>query len=96
MKTTGIANLKARLSSYLKLVKTGEEILITERNVAIAKIVPVEALGPDLEALRDLERKGLLKIGSGRLPRNFWKMPRGKDPKASVRSAAREERERGW
>ena len=96
MKTTAIANLKARLSRYLRLVKTGEEILITERNVPVAKIVPVDALGPELESLRDLERQGLLKLGSGHLPKNFWKMPRGKDPKGSVRSAAREERDGGW
>lgn len=96
MKTTAIANLKARLSRYLRLVKTGEEILITERDVPIAKLVPVGDHGEGVESLRDLERQGLLKVGSGRLPRNFWKLPRGKDPNASVRSHAREERDRGW
>ncbi|MFY9341312.1 MAG: type II toxin-antitoxin system prevent-host-death family antitoxin [Planctomycetota bacterium] len=96
MKTTAVANLKARLSRFLRLVKTGEEILITERNVPVAKIVPVGNLGAELEALRDLERQGLLRLGSGRLPKNFWKLPRGKDPQASIRRAAREERDRGW
>jgi prevent-host-death family protein len=96
MKTTAIADLKARLSRYLRLVRTGEEILITDRDVPIAKIVPVTDLGSELEALRDLERQGLLRLGSGRLPKDFWKMPRGKDPKASVRRAVREERDRGW
>lgn len=96
MKTTAIANLKAKLSQFLRLVKTGEEILITERDVPVAKIVPVADLGSELESLRDLERQGLLRLGSGRLPKNFWKLPRGKDPKASVRGAAREERDRGW
>ena len=96
MKTTAVANLKAKLSRYLRLVKTGEEILITERNVPVAKIVPVTDLGSALESLRDLERQGLLRLGSGRLPKNFWKMPRGKDSQASVRGALREERERGW
>ncbi|MEO6597569.1 MAG: type II toxin-antitoxin system prevent-host-death family antitoxin [Planctomycetota bacterium] len=96
MKTTAIANLKAKLSHYLRLVKTGEEILITERDVPVAKIVPVTDIGSELKSLRDLERQGLLRLGSGRLPKNFWKLPRGKDPKGSVRSAAREERDRGW
>jgi prevent-host-death family protein len=96
MKTTAVANLKARLSRYLRLVKTGEEILITERNVPVAKIVPVGQLGSDLGSLRDLEHQGLLRLGSGRLPKGFWKLPRGKDPKAAVRRAAREERDRGW
>ena len=96
MKTTAVAALKAQLSHYLRLVKTGEEILITERNVPVAKIVPVTEVGSELESLRDLERQGLLRLGSGRLPKGFWKLPRGKDAKASVRSALREERDRGW
>ena len=77
-------------------MKAGEEILVTERDVPVAKIVPVTDRGSDLESLRDLERQGLLRLGSGRLPKGFWKLPRGKDPKAAVRRAAREERDRGW
>ena len=40
-KTAGIRELKAHLSGYLKEVKEGEEILISERGRAIARIVPV-------------------------------------------------------
>ena len=96
MKTTAVANLRARLSRYLRLVKRGEEILITERDVPVAKIVPVTELGSTLESLRDLERQGLLRLGSGRLPKDFWQMPRGKDSQASIRGALRDERKRGW
>jgi len=96
MKTTAVANLKANLSRYLRLVKTGEEILITERNAPVAKIVPVAELGSDLESLRDLERQGLVRLGSGRLPKDFWKLPRGKDAKSAASRALRQERDRGW
>ncbi|HEX5051858.1 MAG TPA: type II toxin-antitoxin system prevent-host-death family antitoxin [Planctomycetota bacterium] len=96
MKTTAVASLKAKLSRYLRLVKTGEEILITERNVPVAKIVPVTALGADLESLRDLERQGLVRLGSGRLPKDFWKLPRGKDARSTASRAVRQERDRGW
>ncbi|HZN39531.1 MAG TPA: type II toxin-antitoxin system prevent-host-death family antitoxin [Planctomycetota bacterium] len=96
MKTTAVANLKANLSRYLRLVKTGEEILITERNNPVAKIVPVAELGADLESLRDLERQGLVRLGSGRLPKDFWKLPRGKDAKSAASRALRQERDRGW
>lgn len=41
MRTTNIAELKNRLSSFLAEVKRGEEILISERNQLIAKIVPL-------------------------------------------------------
>jgi prevent-host-death family protein len=41
MKTTNIAELKNHLSSFLADVKRGEEILISDRNQPIAKIVPL-------------------------------------------------------
>lgn len=42
MKTANIAELKNHLSSYLLDVKRGEEVLISDRNVPIAKIVPLK------------------------------------------------------
>ena len=41
MITTNIAELKNHLSSFLADVKRGEEILISDRNQPIAKIVPL-------------------------------------------------------
>ena len=41
MKTAAISKLKASLSQYLSMVKSGEEVLITDRGNAIAKIVPL-------------------------------------------------------
>lgn len=96
MKKTAVANLKAQLSRYLRLVKAGEEVLVTERDVPIAKLVPVRGSGSDLDALRELEAQGLVQLGSGKLPKEFWKMPRAADPEALARKAVREERERGW
>jgi len=95
MKTAAVAKLKAQLSQYLARVKAGETILVTERNVPVARIVPVERGAGDARLL-ELERHGLLRLGSGKLPRNFWRLPRGRDPKASVRRAVAEEREGGW
>jgi prevent-host-death family protein len=95
MKRAGFAELKAQLSRYLDRVKTGEEILVTERNVPVARLVPVGDRDRE-EALRDLERRGLVRLGTGRLPRGFWRLPRGRDPKALVRKWVVEERERGW
>jgi prevent-host-death family protein len=96
MKTTAVADLKSRLSSYLRMVKSGEEILVTERDVPVAKIVPISEAGSQPESLRDLERRGLVRLGTGKLPRGFWKLPRGRDAKVSLRSALREERDLGW
>jgi prevent-host-death family protein len=96
MRTAAVASLKAQLSKFLRLVKAGEEILVTDRDVPVAKIVPVGQPGPGEESLRDLERQGLLRVGTGRLPKGFWSMPRGKDPKSSIRTAVRDDRDRGW
>jgi GPH family glycoside/pentoside/hexuronide:cation symporter len=95
MRRTGVAELKAQLSRYLARVKAGEEIVVTERNVPVARLVPVGERARDA-ALRDLERRGLVRLGTGRLPKGFWRLPRGRDPKALVRKSVAEERERGW
>ncbi len=38
----GIREIKNSLSRYLKHVKNGESIIITDRNKPIAKIIPIE------------------------------------------------------
>ena len=43
MKSVNIAEMKARLSSYLALVEQGEEIQICRRNVPIARVVPCKS-----------------------------------------------------
>lgn len=96
MSIAPIAKLKANLSRYLSRVKAGEEILVTERNVPVARLVPVGETGASHEDLRDLERQGLIRLGSGRLPRDFWKLPRPRDAHGLVRKAVTEEREEGW
>lgn len=40
MKVAGIKELKARLSEYLRLVRTGHTILVTDRNEVIAELRP--------------------------------------------------------
>lgn len=37
----GIRQVKNRFSEYLRRVKQGETLIITERNVPVAKLVPV-------------------------------------------------------
>ncbi len=96
MKTAAVAKLKAELSRYLTYVKAGEEVLVTERKVPIARIVPAGVAGSDREALRELERQGLIRVGGGQMPKDFWKLPRPRDPHARVRKAVAQERREGW
>ena len=96
MKTAPVARLKAELSRYLRLVKSGEEILVTEHRVPVARLVPIEP-GELVDAdLRELERQGLLRIGTGALPKGFWKQRRARDPRGLLRKTLIKERESGW
>lgn len=96
METAAVAQLKSQLSRYLRRVKAGEEIVVTERGIPIARLVPDARREPGLETLRDLERQGLIRVGTGRLPKNFWKLRRARDPRALVRRAVSDERNAGW
>jgi antitoxin (DNA-binding transcriptional repressor) of toxin-antitoxin stability system len=40
MKAVGVKQLKARLSEYLRLVKTGETVLVTDRDEVVAELRP--------------------------------------------------------
>ena len=96
MKSAAVAELKASLSKYLARVKAGEEILITDRGKPVAKIVPLRRDASSFPGdLLDLERAGLIRLGTGRLPKGFWKLPRPKDPHGLTLKALLEEREEG-
>lgn len=59
MTTVTLSTLKARLSGYMRLVKSGEELEVRERGVPIAKVVAIK-LQPALEIQRPLKNpKGL-------------------------------------
>ena len=96
MKTTTVSKLKASLSEYLRRVKAGEEVLVTERGRPIAKLTPTVASLALPEHLAQMEKQGLIKAGSEKLPKDFWGLPRPKDPKGLVAKAALEERAEGW
>lgn len=40
MRTVNIADLKAKLSAHIQLVRDGEEVLVCDRNKPVARIVP--------------------------------------------------------
>jgi len=68
-------------------------VVVTERGKPIAKLVPLTG-SEDAEGkrLRRLEAQGLLRLGSGQLPKGFWDAPRPQDPAGLVRQALEEER----
>jgi prevent-host-death family protein len=95
MKTTAISELKAHLSDYLNQVKSGAEVLVTDRGKPVARIVPVSGKTRSRGSFSKMEKEGLIKLGSGKLPKDFWAMPRAKDPQGLVLKALLEDRENG-
>ena len=74
MKTANIAELKNSLSKYLEEVKRGGQVLVSERNVPFAKIVPLNCTD-DYEAEEmELVAKGLMSLpeDDSPLPESFW------------------------
>ena len=75
MKEAKISEVKNQLSRYLQLVRKGEVIRILDRDVPVAQIVPISrGVGRQpagTEVLADMERKGLIRRGSGKLDREI-------------------------
>ena len=95
MKIAAVSKLKAYLSEYLNQVKAGNEVLITDRGKPVARLVPILRMKTTGESMTRLEKQGLIKLGSGKLPKEFWSMPRPEDPNGMVLKALLEERETG-
>jgi prevent-host-death family protein len=82
MRSVNVAELKDQLSKYLKFAKAGEEVVIRDRNLPVAKLVPFSTEGADEQELKlvaagklrlpkvRLDVKQLLKISTGRVAGN--------------------------
>ena len=96
MKTANIAQLKNGLSAYLAEVKRGGEVLVSERNVPFAKIVPFSYDEDDYDAHeRELIVKGILIPAKDPtpLPDSFWEEERPNVPLETILRIIREERD---
>jgi antitoxin (DNA-binding transcriptional repressor) of toxin-antitoxin stability system len=99
MKQAKVSELKNGLSRYLSYVRRGGVVRVFDRDRPIAEIVPVGkglATGSDDldRILDDLERKGIVRRGTGQLPVEFFtrRLPRAR---RSVVDALVEERREG-
>ena len=63
MRSVNVAELKDQLSKYLTFAKGGEEVVIRDRNLPVAKLVPFSAEGADEQELK------LVATGKLRLPK---------------------------
>jgi prevent-host-death family protein len=49
--SVGVAELRQNLSVYLRRVKRGERLVVTDRNRPVAELGPAPTTGPDLDRL---------------------------------------------
>ena len=68
MRSVNVAELKNQLSKYLKFAKEGEEIVIRDRSLPVAKLVPFSAERANEEELL------LVAAGRMRLPKRSVKI----------------------
>lgn len=97
MKSVNVAELKNRLSHYLRLVRRGRSVLVRDRDRVIARIDPAHDpadAGTDDEAwLARLEVQGIVRRGTGRIERAL--LARRPRVEADVVAALLSEREEG-
>ena len=90
MLVTSIASLKASLSECLAGVKAGEEVEVTDRERPVARIVPYDPGGAELD---EFVRAGRLRRSRGPLPPGFWTRVRPADPEGRLLRAILDDRE---
>ena len=101
MKSVQIGELKNKLSGYLREVRKGEEIIIRDRDLPVAKIIPYV---PD-----SIEEQERILIATGAMSpaknpaadrnkfiKEFLAKPRPKVPGRAAIQALLDEREEGW
>jgi prevent-host-death family protein len=95
MRSVNVAELKNRLSTYLAYAKSGEVIVIRDRNLPVAKLIPFTAEDASEEEL------ALVAAGAMRLPEEpldldqLWKMPRATATGHAAVQAVLDERDEG-
>ncbi len=93
MRSTNIADLRNRLTQYLREVRAGEEIVVRDRQRPIAKIVPFTVDDDDADDVA-LVASGLMRKGSGTLPPSFWRARRSRVTlRAAVAAVSADRRE---
>lgn len=99
MKRASVTEAKNRLSALLDRVRHGETVLIEDRGVPVARLVPVVGASPSLDGdrLARLERQGIVRPPRGTtMAKRLLTAPARPRKAVSLSSLVRAERESGW
>ena len=95
MKTVGVRELKNRLSEYVRHVRSGESVLVTDRGEVVAELVPPgqrPADGDLPSALLALAKRGLVTLGASGDANLYPALPRRRKRKVTAAQLLDEER----
>jgi antitoxin (DNA-binding transcriptional repressor) of toxin-antitoxin stability system len=95
MKTVGIRELKNRLSEYLRKVRAGESVLVTDRGEVVAEFSPPGHGQADVSVpagLRALARRGIATLGGTGDAAVYKALPRKRRGKRTAAELLDEER----
>lgn len=88
MKSVNIGTLKNELSAYLRYVREGGEVIVRDRDVPVARILPFRSANISDEDAR-LAAAGVLKLPEEEMNwEAFWKLPTGDVPREAAIEAA--------
>jgi prevent-host-death family protein len=93
METVNIAELKNNLSAYLEQVKNGAELIVKDRNLPVARLVPL-ASGQDLDAEEAvLVAGGLMRLPLKEKSDDFLRLPAPRVAMSDIQAVIRAERD---
>ena len=95
MKTVGVRELKNRLSEFLREVRRGESVLVTDRGEVVAEFSPPRhgSIDPRVpSALLALSKRGLITLGIPGDDMRYQALPRSRRSRRTAAQLLDEER----
>ena len=74
MHSVNITELKNNLSRYLEQAIAGEEIIIRDHDLAVARLAPMNGSGTATDELLKLAAEGKIRLGEGAFDYEYWKL----------------------
>ncbi len=93
MRTVNVTELQTNLIAWLERVRAGEEVLVSDLDRPIARLLPVE-ISDEVEAVElEMAAAGLVRLPTEELPESFWEMEAPVVATEDIVAAVRAERD---
>jgi antitoxin (DNA-binding transcriptional repressor) of toxin-antitoxin stability system len=93
MRTVNVTELQTNLIAWLERVRAVEEVLVSDLDRPIARLLPVE-ISDEVEAVElEMAAAGLVRLPTEELPESFWEMEAPVVAMEDIVAAVRAERD---